>query len=102
MSPPEYGQELWRKAIDYGTVYDEERLKGIVKDSLQKSVWRSVRKYWSENPEADLDELARHEKLMEILRGDKPSADFFDEKSKEGRSGGSKLVVDNDEGSAST
>lgn len=59
-------------------VYDEDRLKDIFIEGLQEQIRHSARKYWGKNPEEDLQELARHAKSMEILRGDNPLADPFD------------------------
>lgn len=74
VSPPEYSQELWSKNLKCGTVYDEVRLKVIFIEGLQESILQMFHNYWGNNPEAYLQELARHTKSIASLRGYKPTA----------------------------
>lgn len=62
MSPPEYAHEWWSKALNFITFYDVARLKTIFIESLLESILQSVQNYWGENPEAYLQDLARHVK----------------------------------------
>lgn len=60
ISPPEYAQEWWTKALKCGTVYTEPKLTGLFIEGLHGSITQSVRNYWGNNGKGDFQELARH------------------------------------------
>jgi len=106
MSPPDYAHNLWTKALRCGTVYDEDRLKGIFIEGLHESICQSVRNYWSKNGDADLQELARHAKSMANIRGDKatqpPTNDRAQRARRDNRATPALLVADDRDASSSS
>lgn len=61
-------EALHEKALRFGSLYDELRLKVIFIDHLQPSVLYYMRSYWRVRKEATLHSLKRHATLLVILR----------------------------------
>lgn len=62
MSHLEYVKYLWTKVQRCGTVYSEDRLKGIFIEGLNSPIRQIIRGYCNKKAEADLQDLARQDK----------------------------------------
>lgn len=67
MTPSDYADDLWNRALQYVTVYTEYLFKGVFMELLHESIRQSSRHFWGHNPDGDLLELARHTKSMASL-----------------------------------
>lgn len=69
ITPQEYAVALTLKVLRCGPVYTEARMIGIYIEGLQESIRSTVRTYWGEHPQADLNALARHATSVTNLTG---------------------------------
>lgn len=101
MSPPDYAQKLWTKALKYAAVYTEDRLKGTVIKVIHESIRQSIRIYRGNNVQADLQELARHGKKMASFGAGPSNATTNTDKPTRNRGrGGSTLLVKSNKSSS--
>lgn len=58
MTPLQYREDLFAKAIRVGDVYGDAVLNDIFIEGIDASIRQSLRKYWATHPHADLTDLA--------------------------------------------
>lgn len=58
MTPTEYGNALWMRTFVCGTVYDEDRVKGLFLEGLSECVKPAIDTFWGTHPTLDLHQLA--------------------------------------------
>lgn len=81
-------------------MYSEYRLKFIIIEELHGPIHQSIRGYWSNNAEAELQDLVRKAKSMANLRGDHQTA-AVEDKAQRGRKGNLVMKIQSEPSSTS-
>lgn len=68
MNPVEYSQFLWKKKLNFGSIYNDSMLKGIFIEHLQGSTRTSMHSYWGTQNTAPLQKLAHYLMSLRSLK----------------------------------